>query len=73
MSQALAVSMATYVYELIRRSSFASQGSGILALWREIAWDKTAPRKGFVLKAKDVLQAETLICEKLKQGCRNQA
>ena len=55
------VALATYAAELLRRSQFASQGKGILALWREIAWEKGSPRPGFELTAKGVLAAEKAI------------
>ena len=61
-----AIALAAYGYELIRRTEFASQGEGILALWREIAWDGNAPRKKFAMKAADVLDAERKIIEKMK-------
>ena len=30
------LTVATYAHELIRRSKFASQGEGVLVLWREL-------------------------------------
>ncbi len=33
------LALVTYVSELVRRTHFASQGEGVLALWREIAWE----------------------------------
>ncbi len=41
----LDISLVTYANELIRRSRFASQGTGVLVLWREIAWENDTPRK----------------------------
>ena len=35
-----------------------SAGPAVLALWREIAWDATAPKKNFVLEADDIVRAE---------------
>lgn len=60
-SLAADVSWATYGRELLRRSEFASQGPGVLVLWREIAW--TDPRQGamkpdFALTAERILTAE---------------
>ncbi len=68
------VSLATYAHELIRRSRFASQGEGILVLWREIAWesgfvndDPKRPyrraKKGFKINAEEVLSAERRIVD----------
>ncbi len=57
------LSYATYGRELLRRSQFASQGEGILVLWREIAWEKGKLRKGFALSADAMLQGETAIIE----------
>jgi hypothetical protein len=30
----------------------------VLALWREIAWDKGSPKKGFELETEEILRAE---------------
>lgn len=49
---------ATYGRELLRRSEFASQGEGILVLWREFAWHKGKLKKGFTLSAERILAAE---------------
>lgn len=57
-----AISWATYGQELIRRSQFASQGEGVLVLWREIAWDdKGKVRRGFVLTPEAFMDAEKTI------------
>ena len=64
------VAMATYATQLIRRMEFPSQGPGLLVLWREFAWNaKGAPRKGFKLKSRDVLQAEKKIVTALADDC----
>lgn len=60
-------SMATYAQELIRRSKFASQGEGILALWREIAWKDNRLDRKFKLSAKAVIDAESRILKKLRE------
>ncbi|MCP4104541.1 MAG: hypothetical protein GY749_03235 [Desulfobacteraceae bacterium] len=59
------ISMLTYCNELVRRTQFVSQGEGVLVLWREIAWEKTAPKKGFRLKTNDILNAEKMIMGKM--------
>lgn len=57
----------TYAQELERRSRFASQGEGVLALWREFAWTPGGrPRAKFRLKAEDLLAAEKRLAERLK-------
>jgi len=61
------ISMAAYAQELIRRSKFASQGEGILALWREIAWKDNRLDKSFKLSAKTIIEAESRILMKLKE------
>ncbi|MBC7528910.1 MAG: hypothetical protein H7308_15350 [Chthonomonadaceae bacterium] len=59
------IALATYACELLRRSEFASQGEGILVLWREIAWDKKGKiKKGFALSLPHILQAEANLREK---------
>ena len=60
------VSLATYVRELIRRTSFASQGEGVLTLWRDIAWAGGRPKKGFELTSEEILRAESAIVKALR-------
>ncbi|MBC7805959.1 MAG: hypothetical protein H7145_07390 [Akkermansiaceae bacterium] len=70
---AMPLSYATYGRELLRRSQFASQGEGILVLWREISWEKGKLRKGFTLSADAMLQSEAAIIEAItttRQGKR---
>ena len=63
------LAFATYGRELLRRSQFASQGEGVLVLWREIAWDqKGKVKKGFTLSAERILQAEAALVERLTQA-----
>lgn len=61
------LALATYAAELVRRSKFASQGEGVLALWREVAWSPGA-RKGkrVVLDAATILQAERTLADALR-------
>lgn len=39
----------SYAYELNRRTQFASQGTGVLSLWRTIAWEDGRPKRNFTL------------------------
>jgi hypothetical protein len=58
------VAWITYAQELLRRSEFASQGTGVLQLWRDIAWENPTQRgrgrikDGFSLTAERVLLAQ---------------
>jgi hypothetical protein len=61
-----AVTYATYGKELIRRSQFASQGEGILVLWREIAWEKGRLKKKFSLSADRILASEAALVAHLR-------
>ena len=62
-----AVTYATYGTELLRRSQFASQGEGVLVLWREMAWEKGRLKKGFVLSAERILASEAALVTHLRQ------
>jgi len=49
----------TYGYWLINRLSGCADGPAVLALWREIAWNKAgSPIKGFSLQCEDFEDAE---------------
>ena len=62
-----AISWATYGQELIRRSQFASQGEGVLVLWREISRDKQGRvQKNFNLKAERFIKAEQMVVGAIK-------
>ena len=52
------VAMATWGFELVRRSRFVSQGEAVLALWREFAWQGTSPKRKFKITAAAILSAE---------------
>jgi hypothetical protein len=52
------VSLLAYGQQLLERTHGRSQGTAVLALWREIAWTQTAPKKNFELNAEDILSAE---------------
>jgi hypothetical protein len=54
----------TYGYWLIQRLDGYTDGSAVLALWREIAWSRMgSPIQGFRLRLEDVVNAETAIVE----------
>ena len=63
------ISMLTYTRELLRRTSFASQGLGVLALWREIAWTSKGPKNDFKLSTDLVLKAESAVISRLREAC----
>ena len=63
-----AVTYAAYGTELIRRSQFASQGEGILVLWREMAWQKGRLKKGFILSAERILASEDALVAYLRRS-----
>jgi hypothetical protein len=53
------LALATYAHELVRRTKFASQGEGVLVLWRQFAWnDNGSPIAGYRLRPENMLEAE---------------
>lgn len=62
---ALDVSLITYCEHLLERTQGRSAGTPVLVLWREIAWDKTAPKKNFELSTDDILRAEQSLTKKI--------
>lgn len=62
---AMHASLLAYGQQLVARTRGISEGTPVLALWREIAWDKTAPKKNFQLEADTVLSAQDLLAKKL--------
>lgn len=69
---AMDASLLAYGQQLLARTRGHSQGPAVLALWREVAWNQTAPRKGFELKAEDILRAEeSLACAIAEVKARN--
>ncbi len=61
-----AVSMATYGEQLIRRTKGHVEGSAILALWREFAWNASgSPKKDFKLNAERACECEEAIVAKI--------
>lgn len=60
------VSLLAYGQQLVARTHGRSEGPAVLALWREIAWDKRgAPKKNFQLETEDILCAEESIAEQI--------
>ncbi len=56
-----------YGYWLIRRLEGDTDGTAVLALWREIAWKRTgSPIKNFQLRFKDFIDAEELLADALQ-------
>ena len=56
-----------YGYWLIRRLEGDTDGTAVLALWREIAWKRTgSPIKNFQLRYKDFIDAEELLADALQ-------
>jgi hypothetical protein len=62
---AMHASLLAYGQQLVDRTRGFSGGLAVLALWREIAWDKTAPKKKFQLEAENILNAQDSLAKKL--------
>jgi hypothetical protein len=57
-----------YGYWLIKRMEGITDGKSVLALWREIAWNKSgSPIKNFKLRYKDFANAEELIVQAMNK------
>lgn len=65
------MALGAYGTHLIRRTHFASQGEGLLALWREFAWVDGRSNRKFELKAAAILGAEERVVEALRVYSRN--
>ena len=63
--RAVEVSIIAYGQQLVARTHGFSEGPAVLALWREIAWDKTAPKKNFQLEAEHILSAQESLTKRL--------
>ena len=64
----------TYGYWLIQRLDGYTDGPAVLALWREIAWNRMgSPIRGFRLKLDDFVDAETAIIDSLTGTIEHQA
>ncbi len=51
--------MSAWAHELTQRLEGYVTGPAVLALWRMFAWTREgSPKKGFTLRAEDVLAAE---------------
>jgi|SRR5712664_1393901 len=62
------VAMVAWTVEVFRRGEFRGQGEPVLALWREIAWEKNRPDRKFELTPELVLAAEARIGEVLRKA-----
>ena len=62
---AMEVSLIAYGQQLVARTRGFSEGAAVLALWREIAWDRTAPKKNFRLEAENILSAQASLTNRL--------
>lgn len=57
----------TYGVHLLRRCEGLATGPALLALWRQFAWTPAgSPRRGFELRAEDILEAEGRLLEALR-------
>jgi hypothetical protein len=61
------IALITYVYELIRRMEYSSQGPAVLYLWRQIAWDDNQPKKKFNLNPELVFASQNKLIEALRK------
>lgn len=61
------VAIVTYLRELDRRSTYRGQGRPVLALWRQFAWKDGRATRNFELTADEVLRAQQVIRERLRQ------
>lgn len=52
------VALAAYGSQLLRRCEGHSSTPAVLALWREVAWESGAPKRGFQLSAEGILEAQ---------------
>lgn len=62
---AMDASLIAYGRQLVARTRGTSEGPAVLALWREIAWDTTAPKKNFQLDAENILRAQESLAKRL--------
>ena len=62
-----ASALAAYSVELLARCAGQASIPATLVLWRRCAWNKTgSPKKDFVLRAEDTLEAEALLVRVLR-------
>ena len=64
-TSAMEVSLIAYGQQLVARTRGSSEGPAVLVLWREIAWDKTAPKKNFQLEVDNILSAQESLAKRL--------
>jgi hypothetical protein len=65
---AMDASLIAYGQQLVARTRGTSEGPAVLALWREIAWDTTAPKKNFQLDAKNILRAQESLAKRVSDS-----
>ena len=63
---AMEASLMAYGQQLVARTSGISEGPAVLVLWREIAWDRTAPKKNFRLEADHILNAQESLAKRIR-------
>jgi hypothetical protein len=64
-----AAAYSAYGYWLIRRLDGHTDGPAVLALWREIAWNRAgSPIRGFRLRYGDVADAEESLADALRSS-----
>ena len=62
---AMEASLIAYGQQLVARTRGISEGPAVLVLWREIAWDRTAPKKNFQLEVDNILSAQDSLAKRL--------
>ena len=62
----VSLSAATWASELIRRSEFASQGTAVLALWREYADQERSSKGKVTMTARTFIDAEKMVLAALQ-------
>jgi len=60
--------LVAYAHQLLQRLDGDPGDPAILVLWREFAWIRNgAPKKGFSLNARDIVEAQELLVQALKK------
>lgn len=67
------LALCAYGADLLDRLRGFAGGAATLALWRTFAWTpQGSPKKGFVLRASAILDAQAILCERLAAAARGQ-